>query len=89
MNLLLKDKICNIVISLKSEGVWHLSRIAEMSKTTFVYVSKTIPKLEKEGIVKSEMRGKKKIVALTDKGIRLAGLIEEIRNIMAIKQEVK
>ena len=76
-----RPKPCRIMTILRdSENSWHLSKIAKNSDTTYVYVTKLIGKLQQSGLVNIETKGKKRIVKLTEKGMRAAKAIEEMKN---------
>ena len=65
-----------------NETQWHLSKIAKNSDTTYVYVTGLIRKLEKAGFLTIEPKGKKRIVKLTEKGIKVANTINELENVL-------
>lgn len=76
-----RPKPCRILTLLRdAESTWHLSKIAKGSETTYVYVTKLISHLQKNGLVTIEARGKKRIVKLTERGMRVAKSIEELKN---------
>ncbi|MFH1785581.1 MAG: winged helix-turn-helix domain-containing protein [Candidatus Micrarchaeota archaeon] len=76
-----RPKPCRILLSLKdSEVSWHLSKLAKSTDTTYVYVTKLITKLQKGGLVTIDQKGKKRIVKLTESGMKLANTIEEFKN---------
>jgi predicted transcriptional regulator len=76
-----RPKPCRIM-TLRRDGEtsWHLSKLAKGSDTTYVYVTKLISTLQKSGFVTIEARGKKRIVKLTDKGMKVAQAVEELKN---------
>jgi len=79
ISLIVRPKPCAVLITLRdAETTWHLSKIAKASDTTYVYVTKLIYKMEEEGIVIVESKGKKRIVRLTEKGKRIADLAYEL-----------
>ncbi|HSB47523.1 MAG TPA: hypothetical protein VLD37_05905 [Candidatus Bilamarchaeum sp.] len=81
--LFARPKPCRIMILLREpESVWHLSKLAKGSDTTYVYVTKLMTELSKQGIVTIEARGKKRIVKLTDKGAKVANAIFELRGML-------
>lgn len=81
--IFLKEKNSKVLIILKnSEVEWHLSKIARDTGTTYVYVTKFISHLQKINIVRIEQKGKKRIVKLTDRGILIANLLDEINKKM-------
>ncbi|MFH0885389.1 MAG: hypothetical protein V1861_06800 [Candidatus Micrarchaeota archaeon] len=76
-----RPKPCRILVLLRdSETNWHLSKLARGSDTTYVYVTKLVSNFQKSGLVTIEPKGKKRIVKLTDKGMRVAKSIEELKN---------
>jgi predicted transcriptional regulator len=76
-----RPKPCRIMTLLRdTESSWHLSRIAKSSETTYVYVTKLVSEFEKNGLVTIEPKGKKRIVRLTEKGMRVANAIDELKN---------
>ena len=75
-----RPKPCKILTILKnSETIWHLSKIAKETGTTYVYVTKLMTKLESFGLVLIESKGKKRVVRLTEKGMEISKLIDELR----------
>ncbi|MFN7991841.1 MAG: hypothetical protein U0R44_06840 [Candidatus Micrarchaeia archaeon] len=80
--LFARPKPCRILMLLRdTESAWHLSRLAKSSDTTYVYVTKLISLLQKEGVVSIEPKGKKRMVRLTEKGMRIANAVHELKNI--------
>ncbi len=78
-SLIVRPKPCAVLTTLRdTETNWHLSKIAKASDTTYVYVTKLIYKMEEEGIVMVESKGKKRIVRLTEKGKKIADLAHEL-----------
>jgi predicted transcriptional regulator len=76
-----RPKPCRILSLLRdSESTWHLSKIAKSSDTTYVYVTKLMSHLAKNGLVTIEAKGKKRVVKLTERGMRVAKAIEELKN---------
>ncbi len=79
--LFLKEKQVAALTVLKDrETPWHLSKIARGSGTTYVYITKLMVILEAKGLVTLESLGKKRIVKLTEKGIKLANLLDEAKS---------
>lgn len=75
-----RPKPCRIMTILRdSESSWHLSRLAKNSDTTYVYVTKLVTKLAEAGYVTVEAKGKRRVVKLTEKGMRVAKAIDELR----------
>jgi len=81
LSVFARPKPCRILSLLRDgETNWHLSKIAKESDTTYVYVTKLMSMLLKEGFVSIEARGKKRMVKLTEKGMKAAKAIEELKN---------
>ena len=78
--LFMKEKQVAALIVLKDQNsAWHLSKIARQSSTTYVYITKLMSILEKKGLVTLETKGKRRIVKLTEKGLKLVNLLEEAK----------
>jgi len=76
-----RPKPCRIMVMLRdTEGSWHLSKLAKSSGTTYVYVTRLMHSLQEGGLVSIEAKGKKRLVKLTEKGMRVANAIEELMN---------
>jgi predicted transcriptional regulator len=82
-SLFARPKPCRIMTLLRDgESGWHLSKLAKSSDTTYVYVTKLVTQMQKDGLVSIEPKGKKKMVRLTEKGARVANAIHELKNII-------
>lgn len=82
--LLIKEKQVAAFVLLKdTNSSWHLSKIARYSGSTYVYITKLMSILEKKGFVTLETKGKKRLVKLTEKGLKLANLLDEAKNQLA------
>ncbi|MFA5077156.1 MAG: hypothetical protein WC488_01895 [Candidatus Micrarchaeia archaeon] len=78
--LFMKEKqVASFLVLKDHNSSWHLSKIARQSGTTYVYVTKLMYVLEKKGLVSMETKGKKRVVTLTEKGLKLANLLEEAK----------
>ena len=79
-NLVIRDKPSKVFMALKDPNTqWHLSKIAKSTGTTYMFVTHFISNLQKTGFVALETKGKKRIVKLTEKGEKVANLLEEIK----------
>jgi predicted transcriptional regulator len=78
--LFARPKPCRMMTLLLSEGSWHLSKLAKSSDTTYVHVTKLMSQFQKGGLVTIETNGKKRVVRLTDKGMKVANAISELKN---------
>ncbi len=80
LGVFVREKPAKIVMILKdTTNQWHLSKIAAATGTTYVYVTKFISNLERKGLVTIEQKGKMRLVKLTDKGLVIVNLIDELR----------
>lgn len=76
----LREKPAKVLTILKdTTNQWYLSKIAVATGTTYVYITKFISSLERVGLVLTEQKGKKRIAKLTEKGLVVANLIDELR----------
>jgi predicted transcriptional regulator len=88
-DLLIKSKTASILVALKDPNLnWHLSKIARETKTTYVFVTHMVKLFNQEGLVSLEVKGKKKIVKLTEKGVKLANLFDQIRETTKVQQVI-
>lgn len=79
MALFIKSKPCQILILLRdSNQQWHASKLAAQSGVSYIYTTALLSKLEKGGMVLFERRGRAKFARLTEKGVQIAGLVEEL-----------
>ncbi|MDD5340427.1 MAG: hypothetical protein PHV13_04215 [Candidatus ainarchaeum sp.] len=76
-----RPKPCKIMTTLRdTEASWHLSKLAKVSDTSYVYVTRLVSRMQKEGLVTIEAKGKKRLVKLTEKGMKVANAITELMN---------
>lgn len=81
LSVFARPKPCRIMLTLRnSEEPLYLSKIAKNTDTTYVYVTRLISKLLEKEYVSVEPKGKKRMVKLTEKGVRVANAIEELNN---------
>jgi predicted transcriptional regulator len=79
----LREKPVRILTTLKNtETSWHLSKIARATETTYVYVTKFVSDLSRKGLVIIEPKGKMRIVKLTEKGAKIANMLEELKQLL-------
>ncbi|NYZ77102.1 MarR family transcriptional regulator [Candidatus Micrarchaeota archaeon] len=76
----LRIKPCRMMVLLKESGSKYISELAKESGATYVHATKLIRHLEKEGIVTIEQNGKKRMVKLTEKGMKIATALSEATN---------
>ena len=76
----LREKPCRVLVTLRDQNtVWYLSKLARSANVTYVFIANFIPKLEKDGVVTTEIIGKKRVIKLSEKGKYLGSLIEDFR----------
>jgi len=75
-------KPISILTLLLQQKSWYISELARESKQTYVYATKIIKILEKHNLLTISKEKKKKIVKLTEKGEKIAKMIEEISKII-------
>ncbi len=63
-----------------SQDTKYLTELAKESGATYVHTTKLIREMEGKGIVTTELNGKKRMVKLTDKGIKIANALAEVIN---------
>ena len=79
-NEVFREKSARVLLTLKdTSSSWHLSKLAKSCGVTYIFVTKLMSKLEQVGIVSFEMKGKKKVVTLTEKGIQIVNMMDEIK----------
>lgn len=79
--IFLRPKPVSVLINLKdSETSWYPSKLATASNSTFVYVHHLVSLLEKEGLVVTETKGKKRMVKLTERGLKVAMLLDNVKS---------
>lgn len=61
----------------------YVSKVARKIDTTYAHCVKTIDQLEEEGYVRTEKRGRKKILELTEEGKEMADSLGEA---MAVRE---
>lgn len=85
--IIFKDKQARILLFLRtSEQELYISYIAKMTNTTYVHTCKFLKECEADGITMSERHGKIKVIKLTDKGKKIAELIDSIYNLISDKK---
>ena len=86
VNILLKTKQARILLILRnSTQEWYVSSIAKASETTYVHACNFINVCNKLGITTSDKHGKRKVIRLTDKGAKIAEMLDAI-NLLLITE---
>lgn len=75
----LKEKPVMALITIRrKQGEIYCSMISKKIDTTYAHTVKTISRLEEEGLVKSEKKGRKKILSLTEEGEKYADMFLDL-----------
>lgn len=54
-----------------------ISELARQSNSSYVHTTNLIKKMEEAGFVKSEKKGREKVIRLTDEGLKAASALSE------------
>lgn len=80
MAKLFREKQIMVLSAIKKEnGQAHLSKIARVTETTYVFVTAFVSYCRKNGIVTIKNDGKLRIAELTPKGFELVNAIEDMK----------
>ncbi len=74
----LRIKPCRMLLVLKDHDAKYITELAKESGATYVHTTKLIRNLEKKGIVTISANGKKRMVKLTEKGVKIANALAEV-----------
>ena len=89
-NLFLRVKPCALVALLKnSPQPLHVSALARASGMTYVYATRFLRVLEQDGLVSFEVKGRVKLVRLTERGASFAGVVDAALKAFGEKTEAK
>ncbi|MEM3422313.1 MAG: helix-turn-helix domain-containing protein [Candidatus Bilamarchaeaceae archaeon] len=81
LNEFFRIKPCKIILLLREEKEGekrkYISELARQSGSTYVHATNLIKKLERVGLVKTEKKGREKIVTLTEEGLKVANAISD------------
>jgi predicted transcriptional regulator len=79
MALFIKSKPCQIIILLRDTNQqWHAAKLASQAGASYIYTGSLLSKLEKGNYIVFERKGRAKFAKLTEKGVQLAALIDEL-----------
>lgn len=82
-NILFKDKQLRMLLALKDGSQsWYLSTLAKQTSATYVHACNFVNACEALGLTTGEKHGKVKTIKLTEKGFRLAELLEGASTIL-------
>jgi DNA-binding MarR family transcriptional regulator len=80
-NLFLQERPAQILLALGELKEPYISMIAKRVDCTFAHASRTLKKMKKLGLVSFTREGRMKYVQLTEKGERVAALLNEMKDI--------
>jgi predicted transcriptional regulator len=76
-----RKKPCKMLILLKEEKDSgkgkYITELAKESEATYVHTTKLVKELEKIGFVKTEKKGRQRIIKLTEEGLKAATALSE------------
>ncbi len=78
VDIILHLKPAKLLVLLLQDKQWHTSGLARETVQSYVYATKTVQEFEKAGIILISIKGKKRIIKLTEKGEKIARSINEI-----------
>ncbi|MEM2480955.1 MAG: winged helix DNA-binding protein [Candidatus Hadarchaeales archaeon] len=79
-----EGKAAEIIQFLFGRGASTVTDIARQTSSTYAHTVRTINRLAKEGLVKSERRGRTKLVELTEVGKRIGEQLDHIESLMEL-----
>lgn len=82
--LLLKQKPTEIMVKIRRNEVFEELNLHDVSReadTTYSHCVRVIGKLEEAGLVEKDKDGRDAIVSTTEKGGKVADMIEEMRSL--------
>jgi DNA-binding MarR family transcriptional regulator len=79
---LTKEKPCRALIHIHEEGETYTFEISRNIDSTNAHTVKTVGRLESLGLVRSEKRGRKKMLKLTEDGKRVAEAVDNLTGVI-------
>lgn len=84
---LLRVKPARVITTLKdASSTWYVSNTARRAGLSYIHATKLLIGFEKDGLVFFERRGRQKQVRLTEKGMAIANLLDELLSRLAPPQ---
>lgn len=80
----IEGKAAEIIRFLLGRGASTVTDIARQTSSTYAHTVRTINRLAKGGLVKSEKRGRTKLVELTEVGKRIGEQLDHIESLMEL-----
>ncbi len=82
--LLLRQKHVRIILALRDKvQEWHIASLAKASDTTYVHAFNFVAACERAGIVSKDRHGRRKVIKLTEKGTKIAELLDSLQTLLA------
>lgn len=79
IDLLLRKKPAKLMALLNNkERKWYTANLAKESGMTYAYAKRVLSQLSSDGLLSIEKIGKYSVVIPTQEGLRIAGLLKEI-----------
>ena len=79
IDILIRKKPAKLMALLSNKDrKWYTANLAKESGMTYAYTKRIIEQLEKNGLVSIERVGKYSVVIPTQEGLRIAGILTEL-----------
>lgn len=79
IDLLLRKKPAKLMVLLNNKDrKWYTANLAKESGMTYAYAKRVLSQLSEDGLLSIEKIGKYRVVIPTQEGLRIAGLLKEI-----------
>lgn len=78
IEILLREKPSKLFLLLLQDKQWRISMLARESNQSYVYATELIKQFEEAGLITVNTDGKRKEPRLTEKGEKLAKIIQEL-----------
>ena len=76
---LLRTKPVALLAALKDPATtWYIAALARRANLSYIHTTKTLTKFEKDGLVFFERKGRTKYARLTEKGMAITNLLDEL-----------
>lgn len=85
---MIKEKQANLLfVLMKRNKGMSVSDISRETRTTYVHTSNLLKEYEALGLIKAEKHGKTKFIVITEKGFKIAQLLDEVKNLVYKQQD--
>ena len=87
---LIRPKPVCILLKLKDTSKeWYASNLALACGSTYVHTTKLLKEFKRSNLLTTEVKGRTKKVKLTDKGLQLSGVLNDLVTKLEEKEEEK